>query len=122
MPSGLRMILGPMIRPGVLLAIAASIALAAIHPARADAQEKPSRRAGVVTTGFTLAPAGMQTVFGGRVTGVVFGGDDDLWVLTRATTSSHTSALVRLAWKANRVASRVTIDGYPGVQAVALNG
>ena len=52
---------------------------------------------GVVTTRQATTPAGVQSVFTGRVQGVTFGtNSSELWVLT-------TSQTFRMDWRANRV-------------------
>src|SRR5215472_9542612 len=67
---------------------------------------------GVITTGQTITPAGVQSVFRGRVYGVTFGASaSEIWVLT-ATEISH------FDWKANRTIERIAIDGTAGLQGV----
>ena len=67
---------------------------------------------GVVTTRQTITPAGVPTVFQGRVYGVSFGRDaSTLWVL-------HVSQVYQLAWRENRIVSVVPHGGSPGLQAI----
>jgi YVTN family beta-propeller protein len=70
---------------------------------------------GVIATGQRVSPAGVQSVFEGRVAGVRFGRTaDEIWVAAPGTT-------FRLDWKANRVIARATTDGWPGVFGVAID-
>lgn len=67
---------------------------------------------GVVTTRQAITPAGVQTVFTGRVYGVTFGAlSSELWVL-------NAGDLYKLDWKANRSVETVTLGGSPGLQAL----
>ncbi len=79
--------------------------------------DQPSRGVsdpGVVTTRQTITPAGVPSVFQGRVYGVAWAGGDQLWVL-------HASQLYRLDWKENRVVVRVPHGGTPGNQSLAAD-
>jgi YVTN family beta-propeller protein len=70
---------------------------------------------GVIATGQRVSPAGVQSVFDGRVAGVRFGTtSDELWVAAPGTT-------FRLDWRANRVIARGPTDGRPGVYGVAID-
>ena len=70
---------------------------------------------GVVVTGQRVTPAGIQSVFEGRVGGVRFGkSSDDLWVAVPEAT-------FHLDWRSNRVLSRTPVSGRPGVYAVAVD-
>ncbi|MEO8623288.1 MAG: alkaline phosphatase family protein, partial [bacterium] len=70
---------------------------------------------GVVATGQRISPAGVQSVFTGRVSGVRFGRSaDEIWVATPNTT-------YRLDWRANRPTARVRVDGTPGVYGVTID-
>lgn len=97
-------------------------ALAVIHLAFAallQAQQQPPRRdvndPGVVATGQRVTPAGVQSVFTGRVAGVRFGGSsDEVWVATPGST-------YRMNWRANGVTARVRLDGTPGVHGVTVD-
>jgi len=81
----------------------------------AQTVERPVRAVtdpGVVTTRQAITPAGVPTVFQGRVYGVAFGKDaSEIWVL-------HASQLYRLAWRENRVLSSAAHGGFPGLQAI----
>jgi YVTN family beta-propeller protein len=70
---------------------------------------------GVIATGQRVSPAGVQSVFEGRVAGVRFGRTaDEIWVAAPGTT-------FRLDWRANRVIARATTDGRPGVFGLSID-
>jgi hypothetical protein len=67
---------------------------------------------GVVTTRQSITPAGVQSVFDGRVYGVSWDREGKaLWVL-------GASELGRLDWRANQVTHRVPLEGTPGLQSL----
>lgn len=85
------------------------------------AQEPPNKpvRAvpdpGVIATGQRVTPAGVQSVFEGRVGGVKFGKrPGEIWVAVPG-------AAYRLAWRDNRVIASSGFDGRPGVYGVAVD-
>jgi YVTN family beta-propeller protein len=92
-----------------LLCVAAALACSA------QTLEQPSRNVsdpGIVTTRQAITPAGVPSVFAGRVYGVAWAGSTtDLWVL-------HASEVYRLDWKRNRVVGRWAHHGTPGNQAL----
>ncbi|HEU5480501.1 MAG TPA: YncE family protein, partial [Candidatus Tumulicola sp.] len=70
---------------------------------------------GVIVNAQQVTPAGVQSVFDGRVGGVRFGkSDDDIWVAVAGS-------VYHLAWRDNRVISSASYPGHPGVQAVAVD-
>jgi DNA-binding beta-propeller fold protein YncE len=74
---------------------------------------------GVITTRQTITPAGMQSVFDGRVFGVTFGKTpDELWVLTGRTKTGKPQ-LYRLDWRANAVRAREEFTGAPAIHGIA---
>ena len=98
---------------------------------------------GVVTTRQAITPAGIQSIFDGRVYGVTFGeSTDELWVLTsglelrslpwiiwslpssnqRPASDSgwarDVSQLTHLDWRRNHVLSRFGVGGDPGLQGI----
>jgi YVTN family beta-propeller protein len=81
----------------------------------AQTPEQPVRAvtdAGVITTRQAISPAGVPSVFKGRVYGVVFGATpSELWVLG----ATH---VYRMDWKTNRVIERVPVGGSPGLQGI----
>lgn len=70
---------------------------------------------GVIATDQRVTPAGVQSVFDGRVGGVKFGKQPgELWV-------SVPGAAYRIAWRDNRVVASSRFDGQPGVYGVAVD-
>jgi YVTN family beta-propeller protein len=86
--------------------------------AAAQTLDSPARQVsdpGVVTTGQSITPAGVPSVFDGRVYGVAFGPDSSsLWVL-------HASRVYHLAWKENRVLASIAHRTSPGLQALRFD-
>src|SRR5689334_6614252 len=84
------------------------------------AQQPPAPRRsvpdpGVVATLQRTTPAGVQSVFEGRVTGVRFGASSsELWVAVPGSA-------YHLAWADNRVLARGAFQGRAGVQAVTFD-
>ena len=70
---------------------------------------------GVVTTRQTITPAGVPTIFDGRVYGVAFGARaGEIWVLTA-------SQVYRLDWRANRVVKSMPHAGSAGLQGIRFD-
>src|SRR5438093_4045213 len=94
------------------------LVMAAAAGCAAQTLEQPSRGVsdpGIVTTRQAITPAGVPSVFQGRVFGVAWAGDSgDLWVL-------HATDVYRLDWKNNRVVARAPHDGTPGNQAIVAD-
>src|SRR5437764_4719208 len=90
-------------------------AFALLTVAAAQTPDKPVRAVtdpGVVTTRQAITPAGVPTVFQGRVYGVAYGHDSsELWV-------TNSTRLYRLDWKANRVLDSFALSGTPGLQSI----
>ena len=87
--------------------------------ARAQGAQAVPRRdvpdPGVVATGMRVTPAGVQTVFDGRVSGVRFGAtSDELWV-------NAPNYAYRVSWRANALLARARVDGRAGVFGVAID-
>ncbi len=81
----------------------------------AQTPERPVRAVvdpGVVTTRQGITPAGVPTVFTGKVHGVSFGATSEEVIVLGAT---H---LYRMDWKLNRVIEQTLLDGSPGMQSV----
>ena len=75
---------------------------------------------GVITTRQTITPAGVQTVFDGRVFGLTFGSsEDELWVLAGARGSGPN--VYRMDWRENVVKDRWELQGTPALQGLALD-
>ena len=98
-----------------------AMAAPAVH---AQSVERPLRGVtdpGVVTTRQAITPAGVQSVFDGRVYGIAFGKDAaELWVLTGRTRSSAPQ-LYQLDWLKNAVTSRWPLEGTPALQGLAFD-
>mgnify|MGYP003345089931 CR=1 FL=1 len=101
--------------------LAAAFALQAGSPAAPQAAPPPAppRRevadSGVIATGQQVTPAGVQSVFTGRVTGVRFGRTaGEIWVVAPG-------GAYRLSWKENRVVASARFDGAPGVHGIAVD-
>jgi hypothetical protein len=69
---------------------------------------------GVIATDQRVTPAGVQTVFAGRVTGVKFSSPSTLWVVIPGSA-------YHLSWLDNRVIARGRFDGRSGVQGVTID-
>src|SRR5215813_12404601 len=86
--------------------------------ATAQTEDKPVRSVtdpGVVTTRQAITPAGVPTVFKGRVYGVAFGANSsELWVL-------NATRVYRLDWNQNRVLDNVPLNGSPGLQGIRFD-
>lgn len=84
----------------------------------AQTLDKPVRAVtdpGVVTTRQAITPAGVPTIFQGRVYGIAFGANStELWVL-------NASRVYRLDWKQNRVIDNVPLEGTPGLQGIRFD-
>lgn len=93
-------------------------------PAFAQTSDKPARAVtdpGVITTRQTITPAGVQTVFDGRVYGVAFGASpNEIWALTARGRSAPTQAF-KLDWANNKILSRIPIAENPGLQGIVFD-
>jgi len=68
---------------------------------------------GVVVTRQLITPAGVQSVFDGRIYGVAFGEtESEIWVLSAGR-------IYRINWRANRVLERIPLVGSAGLQGIA---
>jgi DNA-binding beta-propeller fold protein YncE len=73
---------------------------------------------GVVTTRQAITPAGVQSVFEGRVYGVTFGASaDEVWVVA----GRPKTQLYRLDWKQNSVRDRWELEGTAALQGLAFD-
>jgi YVTN family beta-propeller protein len=80
---------------------------------------QPPQRAvtdpGVFAVGQRVTPAGVQSVFDGRVAGVRFGaGAGELWTIVPNNAWA-------LAWRDGRVLARATFNGRPGVHGIIID-
>lgn len=105
-------------KPSLLLALPLLGSLATIPLPGAMREPGPVRNVtdpGVVVTRQNITPAGVQSVFDGRVYGVAFGPTPaEVWAI-------EAKRLVQFDWRANRVVSAVPLDAKPGLQAVAVD-
>jgi YVTN family beta-propeller protein len=75
---------------------------------------------GVITTRQAITPAGVQTVFDGRVYGIAFGSSaDEIWVL--AGTREGNPSLYQSDWHENRVLDRWPMPGAAALQGLVLD-
>src|SRR5262245_37033390 len=81
-------------------------------------QQNPTRDVtdpGVIATGQRVTPAGVQSVFTGRVGGVRFGAtSDEIWVATPGSVQ-------RVAWRDNRTLARMRLDGRAGFHSLVVD-
>ena len=102
---------------GLAFALPAVVLLSqsASQPARAVTDP------GVITTRQAITPAGVQSVFDGRVFGVTFGEtDDELWVLTGRTQNGR-PRVYQLDWLQNRVRNQWDLSGTPALQGLVFD-
>jgi YVTN family beta-propeller protein len=71
---------------------------------------------GVVTTRQSITPAGVQSVFSGRVYGVAFGSSSEVLYV-----ALNSGAIYELRWQGNQVLRIVRGPARPGMQGVALD-
>ena len=96
-----------------MLIIAVAVTAAAV--AQQPAPKRDVRDPGVVATGQRITPAGVQTVFDGRVGGVRFGEtSDEIW-------AAVPGFVYRLDWRANSVRARARVDGRTGIYSLAVD-
>src|SRR5215475_1569074 len=102
------------------------LALTLFFPVLSFAQtaDRPVRAVtdpGVVTTRQTITPAGMQTIFDGRVYGVAFGAaPNEIWALIARGRSGPTQVF-KLDWASNKILSRLPLAENPGLQSIILD-
>ena len=76
---------------------------------------------GVVTTRQLITPAGVQSIFDGRIYGLAYGqGSDHLWVL-QGRRGTPRMQLMRLDWMGNQLRRRFGRGESPGLQGVAFD-
>lgn len=93
-----------------LLVVAVAVAAHAQQPVRRTVDDP-----GVIATGQRVNPAGVQSVFDGKVAGVRFGKtSDELWVAVPGN-------VYRVDWRASTVRARARVDGRPGVYALGVD-
>jgi YVTN family beta-propeller protein len=76
------------------------------------AQQRTVSDPGVITTRQAITPAGLQSVFNGRVYGVAFGKTpSELWVL-------HAGEVSLVDWKANKSLAHIPFEGAAGLGGI----
>lgn len=76
------------------------------------AQERVVKDPGVITTRQAITPAGLQSVFNGRVYGVAFGKTpDEVWVL-------HAREVTLVDWRANKALAHIAFEGAAGLGGI----
>ena len=98
----------------MLIALSFLFQAAAPRPVPARPQ-RPLPDPGVIAVEQRVTPAGVQSVFYGKVGGVRFGRrPGEIWV-------AAPEAVYRLSWRDNRVVATSRFDGRTGVHAVAID-
>lgn len=88
---------------------------ALLQAAQVQAPQREVPDAGVFAVGQRVTPAGVQSVFNGRVAGVRFGADaSELWAVVPGNAW-------RMAWRDNRVRAHITFNGRPGVHGIVID-
>jgi YVTN family beta-propeller protein len=78
----------------------------------ASAQQRTISDPGVITTRQAITPAGLQSVFNGRVYGVAFGKTpDELWVL-------HAHEISLVDWRDNKSLAHIPFEGAAGLGGI----
>ncbi len=91
------------------------LVLAALLQAPAQIPAREIRDPGIIATGQRITPAGVQSVFTGKVGGVRFGASSQDIVVAVPGSVQH------VAWRDNRVIARARVDGRPGIFALAID-
>ena len=79
------------------------------------AQTRAVTDPGTITTRQAITPAGVPTVFDGRVYGVAFGEDaSTIWV-------ANAEKLFQLDWRQNRSLEAIMLNGLPGLQGIQFD-
>jgi YVTN family beta-propeller protein len=95
--------------------MSAVLLVAAFLQAPAQTPGRAIRDPGIIATGQRITPAGVQSVFSGKVGGVRFGASSQDIVVAVPGSIQH------VAWRDNRVISRARVDGRPGIYALAID-
>ena len=104
--------------------IAATLLTAGAFFVFAQTHEKPVRSVtdpGVVTTRQTITPAGVPTIFDGRVYGVAFGASSSTVFALTGRGRSPQSQVFQLDWASNKILSRSGFSETPGLQGVIFD-
>jgi YVTN family beta-propeller protein len=104
--------------------LAAVLLLLFVPAVEAQTLTQPARGVidpGVVTTRQLVTPAGVQSIFDGRIYGIAYAeGSENLWVL-QGRRGTPRSQLMRLDWKGNQLRKRIEREESPGLQGVAFD-
>ena len=102
-------------------AIALGLAAAVLQSQEAGRPVRGVSDPGVITTGQAITPAGVQSVFEGRVYGITFGATDaDVWVLTGRNRASRPE-VYHLDWLENRARGRWEVEGTAALQGIVFD-
>ena len=97
----------------MMIVLALAIQIQGGNPSASRGQDTTPRA--VIASGQRVTPAGVQSVFKGRVAGVRFGTKpNEIWVAVPGM--AH-----RLNFRENRLVSSVSFDGTPGANGMALD-
>ncbi|MEP6495036.1 MAG: alkaline phosphatase family protein [bacterium] len=89
--------------------------LLALFQAATQPPQRVVKDPGIDAVGARVTPAGVQSVFNGRVAGVRFGAKlGELWAVVPGNAW-------RMSWGDNRVMSHATFNGRPGVHGIAID-
>ncbi|MEW5978570.1 MAG: alkaline phosphatase family protein [Acidobacteriota bacterium] len=91
---------------------------------QAQAEKNLSRNVvdpGVITTRQAITPAGVQSVFDGRVYGIAFGARNEEIVILAQSRSLKSAVAIRVDWKRNQVIERVLTGEQAGLQGVVFD-
>jgi DNA-binding beta-propeller fold protein YncE len=100
--------------------VCVSLLAAALHAQSAAQPARSVTDPGVITTRQTITPAGVQSVFDGRVYGVTFGATEaEVWVLAGARGGGL--MLYSLDWRDNRVDNRWPLQGTAALQGLVFD-
>lgn len=95
--------------------------LSCVSSVTAQTVDKPTRAVtdpGVITTRQTITPAGVHSIFDGRVYGLTFGASSsEVWVL-HARQRNTKAQIWRFDWAANKVVERIPLEENPGLQGI----
>ena len=95
--------------------LATGILCFSLLPFATWAQTRAVTDPGVITTLQAITPAGVPTVFDGRVYGVAFGEDaSTIWV-------ANAKKLYQLDWRQNRALDAIALGGVPGLQGIQFD-
>ncbi len=108
----------------LLTLITAPLIATSVHFVFAQTHEKPVRSVtepGVVTTRQTITPAGVPTIFDGRVYDVAFGASSSTVYALTARGRNSQSQVFHLDWAANKILSRAGFSETPGLQGIIFD-